>query len=398
MALAAGAGNGSGRCSISIAEQSSYAPCILGRSFGCTNAAAAERSPSVWVRGCRGRFLLRGCSGKDETGIWCGYPPGASSYNCSCAGRSTASWPRAPHLRSRRADRTPPAKTETVANAESLAALLFSSKMVESTDCGNGARLDSSLEATCAHPDSCSSCSAAWARYDCNRTQRATTGRGSPLCSPLCTRASVLDLFQVVEGTSWRTHHVMRSTYGAGCFHKCNGQFGALRLSRADAEHLRMGLSCPRQPARPPRTGGELVLHYPYNGGVQTLSGMAYVKFEPLIVSRGRKAVNDGFLVWRSPFNPTPAPSYTRLEVYRIPHKREGVGYGCWSVSPPRGNAHVCDALTSHAPLFGWPQVLPAACAVLAGYGRLYRRGAHVGVSAPARGANRLRQAGPTAR
>ena len=88
MTLAAGSGNGSGRCSITLAEQSSYAPCILGRSFGCTNAA--ERSPSVWVRGCRGRFLLRGCSGKDETSIWCGYPPGASSYNCSCAGRSTA--------------------------------------------------------------------------------------------------------------------------------------------------------------------------------------------------------------------------------------------------------------------------------------------------------------------
>lgn len=60
------------------------------------------------------------------------------------------------------------------------------------------------------------------------------------------------------------------------------------------------------------------------------MSGNAYVKFEPLIVSRGRKAVDDGFLVWRSPFNPTPAPNYTRLEVYRIPHKREGVGYGCW--------------------------------------------------------------------
>ena len=85
------------RCTVTLAEQSSKAPCILGRSFGCTNA---ERSPSVWVRGCRGRFLLGGCSGKDETSISCGWPLGALSYNCTCDGRSTASWPRAPHLHS----------------------------------------------------------------------------------------------------------------------------------------------------------------------------------------------------------------------------------------------------------------------------------------------------------
>ena len=83
------------RCNVTLAEQSSKAPCILGRSFGCTNA---ESSPSVWVRGCRGRFLLRGCSGKDETSVSCGWPPGASSYHCTCDGRSTASWPRAPQL------------------------------------------------------------------------------------------------------------------------------------------------------------------------------------------------------------------------------------------------------------------------------------------------------------
>mmetsp|Transcript_39264 Transcript_39264/g.127053 ORF Transcript_39264/g.127053 Transcript_39264/m.127053 type:complete len:684 (+) Transcript_39264:110-2161(+) len=64
---------------VSLLEQSSKAPCILGRSFGC-HAADGSRQPTFWVRGCRGKFK---CAGSHSP-VPCGYPPGEESYRCWC--------------------------------------------------------------------------------------------------------------------------------------------------------------------------------------------------------------------------------------------------------------------------------------------------------------------------
>lgn len=59
-----------------LIEQTSFAPCTLGVSFGCD-----EASQTMWVRNCRGRFR---CLHRQQP-TSCGYPPGRPFYNCSCS-------------------------------------------------------------------------------------------------------------------------------------------------------------------------------------------------------------------------------------------------------------------------------------------------------------------------
>ena len=63
------------RCA--LVRQTSFAPCQLGRNFGCDPA-----SGSMWVASCRGKFR---CS---SSVVRCGYPPGKLAYNCSCSGEA----------------------------------------------------------------------------------------------------------------------------------------------------------------------------------------------------------------------------------------------------------------------------------------------------------------------
>ena len=79
------------RCA--LVRQTSFAPCQLGRSFGCDPA-----SGSMWVTSCRGEFR---CS---SSVVRCGYPPGRLAYNCSCGearGRIRAGADRKAHASSR---------------------------------------------------------------------------------------------------------------------------------------------------------------------------------------------------------------------------------------------------------------------------------------------------------
>mmetsp|Transcript_6792 Transcript_6792/g.21771 ORF Transcript_6792/g.21771 Transcript_6792/m.21771 type:complete len:524 (-) Transcript_6792:195-1766(-) len=61
-------------CSVSLVEQHSIAKCTRRITFGC------DAKGNVWVNGCRGRFRCRG-----GESFLCGYPPGRSSYECSCS-------------------------------------------------------------------------------------------------------------------------------------------------------------------------------------------------------------------------------------------------------------------------------------------------------------------------
>jgi len=65
---------GVSRAQCKLVRQTSFAPCVLGRSFGCDPA-----NGSMWVANCRGKFR---CGSRL---VHCGYPPGEqSAYNCSC--------------------------------------------------------------------------------------------------------------------------------------------------------------------------------------------------------------------------------------------------------------------------------------------------------------------------
>ena len=61
-------------CAVELVEQTSRAPCTLGRSFGCLD------NSSIWVKNCRGSFK---CSPDGEV-FDCGYPPGQRRYRCHC--------------------------------------------------------------------------------------------------------------------------------------------------------------------------------------------------------------------------------------------------------------------------------------------------------------------------
>lgn len=63
-----------GRCE--LARQDSVAPCVHGRSFGCT-------ARSMWTAACRGTFRC------GPSTVECGFPPGGASYNCSCTPTSS---------------------------------------------------------------------------------------------------------------------------------------------------------------------------------------------------------------------------------------------------------------------------------------------------------------------
>ena len=55
-----------------LLQQTSVAPCVLGRSFGCDGGGG------MWVANCRGKFR---CGSRV---VHCDYPPGRPAYNCSC--------------------------------------------------------------------------------------------------------------------------------------------------------------------------------------------------------------------------------------------------------------------------------------------------------------------------
>ena len=76
-AVAVSAAAGLQHCRVSLVNQTSSAPCVHGRSFGCSD------DQRFWVSRCRGTFR---CSGHSV--VPCGYPPGETSYNCSCADRT----------------------------------------------------------------------------------------------------------------------------------------------------------------------------------------------------------------------------------------------------------------------------------------------------------------------
>ena len=78
-----------GDCQVDLVGQHSKQPCLRGVSFGCTG------SQSIWTRACRGEFRC----GINNPSFPCGYPPGRSSYDCSCPspsqGRASTSQGRA---------------------------------------------------------------------------------------------------------------------------------------------------------------------------------------------------------------------------------------------------------------------------------------------------------------
>ena len=59
---------------VSLVEQHSSAPCTPEISFGCNDKG------NVWTKMCRGRFRCQ-----NNESFLCGYPPGRTSYECSCA-------------------------------------------------------------------------------------------------------------------------------------------------------------------------------------------------------------------------------------------------------------------------------------------------------------------------
>ena len=65
-----------GSCRVQLVRQSSFAACRPGVSFGCHDGSRRQ----IWTRNCRGTFR---CDGGSK--FTCGFPPGAASYNCSCA-------------------------------------------------------------------------------------------------------------------------------------------------------------------------------------------------------------------------------------------------------------------------------------------------------------------------
>lgn len=67
-------------CRAQLVMQTSAAKCQLGVSFGCHDATLfnGSRVRKLWVRNCRGIFTC------DHVVVQCGYPPGSSSYSCSC--------------------------------------------------------------------------------------------------------------------------------------------------------------------------------------------------------------------------------------------------------------------------------------------------------------------------
>ena len=72
-------------CGVSLVQQDSTAPCVLGKSFGCVNTT------SIWAANCRGYFRC----GIDGSEFACGFPPGEQSYECACDLR--VSQDRQPH-------------------------------------------------------------------------------------------------------------------------------------------------------------------------------------------------------------------------------------------------------------------------------------------------------------
>ena len=72
-------------CGVSLVQQDSTAPCVLGKSFGCVNTT------SIWAANCRGYFRC----GIDGSEFACGFPPGEQSYECVCDLR--VSQDRQPH-------------------------------------------------------------------------------------------------------------------------------------------------------------------------------------------------------------------------------------------------------------------------------------------------------------
>ena len=99
LASVSGGDCASGLGSVSLVYQASRAPCIAGRSFGCTTSNGRL---AVWVKNCRGQFQ---CAGRNTTtqfdlavrpetldlppdpreSVQCGYPPdGRASYLCTC--------------------------------------------------------------------------------------------------------------------------------------------------------------------------------------------------------------------------------------------------------------------------------------------------------------------------
>ena len=73
-----------GQCG--LVRQVSFAPCELGRSFGCDPV-----SGSMWTRNCRGNFRC------GSNTVHCGYPPGFPAYNCSCFRRISSLSARGQH-------------------------------------------------------------------------------------------------------------------------------------------------------------------------------------------------------------------------------------------------------------------------------------------------------------
>lgn len=84
------------RCQPSLVEQHSLARCTAGVSFGyasqlaCSGLRQNAKHRALWVRNCRGMFRC----GNGPI-VECGFPPGRSAYNCSCAGSDSQlyRWP-----------------------------------------------------------------------------------------------------------------------------------------------------------------------------------------------------------------------------------------------------------------------------------------------------------------
>ena len=148
-----------------------------------------------------------------------------------------------------------------------------------------------------------------------------------------CSREGVLALFRLVAAN-----------------HTDGANLGVIRFSNAEAKNLRLRLRCPGErakkalrrsrPTKPYSLSEPLDIEYPDNGRVQRLTPRSYFKFEQLRStpkSRGRDAHGNnigssplkGIQVWRSHINLSPAANHTLIEVYRIPHPKEGL-IGCW--------------------------------------------------------------------
>ena len=155
----------------------------------------------------------------------------------------------------------------------------------------------------------------------------------APAVPDFCSREGVLALFRLVAAN-----------------HTDGANLGVIRFSNAKAKNLRLSLSCPREkaqkahrrsrPTKPYSLSEPLEIEYPDNGRVQRLTPRSYLKFEQLRStpkSRGRDAHGNnigpspfkGIQVWRSHINLSPAANHTLIEVYRVPHPKEGL-IGCW--------------------------------------------------------------------